>query len=149
MHNYHPRQCAQHQHDRPDPATPSHSHVLPPKQDWRPEARPHPGVILATAATAPGSGRPDPDTGDPQPLSYRPVIEAADPRHVHGPRQPPVEEPQVIALVQLEEGPRMMTNVVGVEPLPANLLRGLQLQVAFEQRGDHAIPVFTPAEAAR
>jgi uncharacterized protein len=42
-----------------------------------------------------------------------------------------------------------MTNVVGVEPLPANLPLGMRLQVTFEQRGEHAIPVFTPAEAAR
>ena len=62
---------------------------------------------------------------------------------------PPVEDPQVVALVELEEGPRMMTNVVGVEPAPENLPLGMQLQVTFEQRGEHAIPVFTPAEAAR
>ncbi|WP_040336859.1 Zn-ribbon domain-containing OB-fold protein [Candidatus Blastococcus massiliensis] len=62
---------------------------------------------------------------------------------------PPSEGPLVIALVQLEEGPRMMSNVVGVEPEPANLPLGMPLRVTFEQRGEHAIPVFTPAEAAR
>ena len=62
---------------------------------------------------------------------------------------PPTDEPLVIALVQLEEGPRMMTNVVGVEPLPENLPLDLPLRVAFEQRGEHSIPVFTPAGAAR
>lgn len=62
---------------------------------------------------------------------------------------PPTDPPLVIALVQLEEGPRMMSNVVGVEPLPENLPLGMPLQVAFEQRGEYAIPVFTPAEAAR
>ncbi len=62
---------------------------------------------------------------------------------------PPSDEPLVIALVQLEEGPRMMTNVVGVEPLPENLPLDLPLRVTFEQRGEYSIPVFTPAEAAR
>lgn len=62
---------------------------------------------------------------------------------------PPTDEPLVIALVQLEEGPRMMTNVVGVEPLPENLPLDLPLRVTFEERGEHSIPVFTPAEAAR
>jgi uncharacterized OB-fold protein len=62
---------------------------------------------------------------------------------------PPSDEPLVIALVQLEEGPRMMTNVVGVEPDPANLPLDLPLRVTFEQRGEYAIPVFTPAEATR
>ena len=62
---------------------------------------------------------------------------------------PPSDEPLVIALVQLEEGPRMMTNVVGVEPLPENLPLDLPLRVTFEQRGEYSIPVFTPAEATR
>ena len=62
---------------------------------------------------------------------------------------PPSDEPLVIALVQLEEGPRMMTNGVGVEPLPENLPLDLPLRVTFEQRGEYSIPVFTPAEATR
>lgn len=62
---------------------------------------------------------------------------------------PPSDEPLIIALVQLEEGPRMMTNIVGVDPLPENLPLDLPLRVTFEQRGDHAIPMFTPAEVAR
>lgn len=62
---------------------------------------------------------------------------------------PPSDEPLVIALVQLEEGPRMMTNIVGVQPLPENLPLDLPLHVTFEQRGEHAIPMFTPAEATR
>jgi uncharacterized OB-fold protein len=62
---------------------------------------------------------------------------------------PPSEGPVVIALVQLEEGPRMMSNVVGVEPAPEQLPLGMPLHVAFEERGEYAVPVFTPAEAAR
>ncbi len=62
---------------------------------------------------------------------------------------PPTDPPLVIALVQLEEGPHMMTNIVGVEPLPENLPLDLPLRVTFEQRGEHAIPMFTPAEGTR
>jgi hypothetical protein len=62
---------------------------------------------------------------------------------------PPSDTPVVIALVQLEEGPRMMSNIVGVEPEPANLALDMPLQVTFEQRGEYAIPMFTPAETTR
>ncbi|WP_243062218.1 Zn-ribbon domain-containing OB-fold protein [Humibacter sp. RRB41] len=58
------------------------------------------------------------------------------------------EEPQVIALVELDEGVRLMTNVVGIEPVPENLPLGLRVQVAFEPRGDQFLPVFTPDTAA-
>jgi uncharacterized OB-fold protein len=62
---------------------------------------------------------------------------------------PPSDEPLVIALVQLEEGPQMMSNIVGVEPLPENLPLDLPLHVTFEQRGEYAIPMFTPGEGTR
>ena len=62
---------------------------------------------------------------------------------------PPSDGPVVIALVQLEEGPRMMSNVVGVEPALEQLPLGMPLRVAFEERGEYAVPVFTPAEPAR
>lgn len=52
--------------------------------------------------------------------------------------------PYVIAVVQLPEGPRMMTNVVGVDPTPENLVLDMPLHVQFEQRGDVAVPVFAP-----
>jgi len=54
----------------------------------------------------------------------------------------------VIAVVELEEGPRMMTNVVDVEPVPEALPLDLPLQVRFEQRGEVAVPVFAPAGGA-
>jgi len=62
---------------------------------------------------------------------------------------PASDTPVVIALVQLEEGPQLMSNIVGVEPEPANLPLGLPLLVTFEQRDEHAIPVFAPAEGVR
>lgn len=54
------------------------------------------------------------------------------------------DRPQVIALVELDEGVRLMSNIVDVEPLPENLPLGLRLQVGFEPRGDQFLPVFTP-----
>src|ERR1041385_4142676 len=55
------------------------------------------------------------------------------------------DEPYAIAVVQLDEGPRMMTNIVGIENTPDNLVLDMALEVAFEPRGDMALPVFQPA----
>jgi uncharacterized protein len=53
--------------------------------------------------------------------------------------------PYAIALVRLAEGPTMMTNIVGVENTPEHLILDMDLEVAFEARGDEQVPVFTPA----
>ena len=58
-------------------------------------------------------------------------------------------EPQIIALVRLAEGPRLCTNVVGVEPDPENLPLGMALAVKFEPRGEVYLPVFTPVTEAK
>lgn len=56
--------------------------------------------------------------------------------------------PYVIAVVELEEGPRMMTNLVGIEPDPALLELDMDLVVDFEARGeDVSVPVFRPADS--
>ncbi len=52
----------------------------------------------------------------------------------------------VIALVRLDEGPTMLTNIVGVEPKPEKLRLDMPLSVTFEQRGQATVPVFTPRE---
>ncbi len=56
--------------------------------------------------------------------------------------------PYAIAVVELEEGPRMMTNIVGIENTPENLVLDMDLEVEFESRGDQAIPVFHAARSA-
>ncbi|MFC6715088.1 Zn-ribbon domain-containing OB-fold protein [Branchiibius cervicis] len=53
--------------------------------------------------------------------------------------------PFVIALVQLEEGPRMLSNVVDVPPDPEHLPLDLPLTVRFEDRGTIVVPVFAPS----
>ena len=55
------------------------------------------------------------------------------------------EAPYVIAIVELEEGPRMMANLEGVEPRPEMLPLDMDLEVAFAQRGHMRLPVFRPA----
>ena len=56
--------------------------------------------------------------------------------------------PYAIAVVQLEEGPRMMTNITGIPNTPEDLVLDMPLQVTFEQRGDVSLPLFGPAAAA-
>jgi uncharacterized OB-fold protein len=56
--------------------------------------------------------------------------------------------PYAIAVVELEEGVRMMTNIVGIDVTPENLPLDLPLRVVFEQRGDMHVPLFEPAGAA-
>jgi hypothetical protein len=66
-------------------------------------------------------------------INYRPLP---------GP-QPPSP---VIALVELDEGPRLMTNIVGVAPEPVNLPLDLRLVVAFQEVAGTVLPVFQPEE---
>ncbi len=57
--------------------------------------------------------------------------------------------PYVIAVVELEEGPRMMTNIIGVEPTPENLPIDLPVEVAWqEDRDGIVLPMFRPAGGA-
>lgn len=64
---------------------------------------------------------------------------------VHSNDLPPFGDrvPYVAAVVDLEEGPRMMTNVVDCDP--ADLRIGMELVVTFEQRTDDlTVPLFRP-----
>jgi uncharacterized OB-fold protein len=58
------------------------------------------------------------------------------------------DAPYAIAVVQLAEGPRMMTNLTGVPSTPDDLVLDMPLRVVFERRGDVSLPMFTPAEPA-
>jgi uncharacterized OB-fold protein len=58
--------------------------------------------------------------------------------------QPPsaaFETPYVLALVELDERVRMMTNV---KCDPAEMRIGLPVRVTFEQRGEVSLPMFVP-----
>ena len=65
----------------------------------------------------------------------------------HRPRPDMGTEPHSIAVVQLEEGPRMMTNIINCPQTPEALVLDMPLEVRFENRGDHTVPVFAPAAA--
>lgn len=52
--------------------------------------------------------------------------------------------PYVVALVDLEEGARMMTNIVGLEP--ADVRVGMPVEVTWEELSDgRHLPLFEPA----
>ncbi len=54
--------------------------------------------------------------------------------------------PYVVAIVALDEGPHLMTNVVGCAPEQVRI--GMPVRVLFKDMGgDLALPLFAPAEA--
>lgn len=56
------------------------------------------------------------------------------------------EAPYIIALAELEEGVRLMTNLPGAPADPAALAIGAPLELVFEEREDMVIPQFRLAE---
>jgi uncharacterized OB-fold protein len=67
-----------------------------------------------------------------------------------GARGFPLGPPYVIAVVELAEGPRLMTNLVGIEPDPARIRIGMAVEVVFEDVSDDiALPRFRPLEPGR
>ena len=65
----------------------------------------------------------------------------------HRPRPDMGTAPHSIAVVQLEEGPRMMTNIVGCPQTPEALVLDMPLEVTFETFGEIALPMFRPVGA--
>jgi len=62
---------------------------------------------------------------------------------------PAFDGPYAIALVELDEGPRMMSNIVGCPQTPEALELDMPLKVTFERVSDEiALPLFEPAEGA-
>ena len=51
--------------------------------------------------------------------------------------------PYTVAVVELEEGPRMFSNIVGVDA--SSLAIDMPLRMVIEQEGDNAVARFTPA----
>tara|TARA_Y100001936_G_scaffold242362_1_gene279512 strand:- start:938 stop:1354 length:417 start_codon:yes stop_codon:yes gene_type:complete len=53
--------------------------------------------------------------------------------------------PFIVAMVDLEEGPRFPTNIVGVDANPENLSIGMELEVTFlELTEEITLPLFKP-----
>jgi hypothetical protein len=61
---------------------------------------------------------------------------------VHRPPTPAFAEdvPYVVALVDLDEGPRMMTNVIGCEPTDVHV--GMRVRARFVPREDQTLVMF-------
>jgi len=63
---------------------------------------------------------------------------------VQRPASPAFEAPYVVAVVRLEEGPLMLTNIVGAEP--GELAIGAPVEVRFEKASDDiTLYLFQPA----
>ena len=63
---------------------------------------------------------------------------------LHHPQHPDFGYPVLAALVDLDEGIRLVSNLTGVEPVGVEI--GMRLEVAFAPTaGDRSVPVFRPA----
>lgn len=66
---------------------------------------------------------------------------------IHHRPVPGFTPPYSIAVVELQEGPRMLTNIVNCPQTPEALQLDMPLEVSFKQLTDEiALPVFQPAE---
>ena len=53
--------------------------------------------------------------------------------------------PYAVAWVDLEEGPRILSNIVGVEDPLTEVAIGMPLEIEWEEHDDLCIPLFKPA----
>ena len=83
--------------------------------------------VEVTARSVSGSGR---------------VASFAIYRRTYHPGKP---APYVVALVELDEGPRLLSNVVGCSPEAVAI--DMPVRVRFEEVGDVTLPLFEPAGA--
>jgi uncharacterized OB-fold protein len=69
---------------------------------------------------------------------------------IHHRPAPGFTPPYAIAVVELAEGPRMMTNIVGCAQTPEALQLDMPLEVVFDKQSDAiTLALFKPAGAAR
>jgi uncharacterized OB-fold protein len=67
---------------------------------------------------------------------------------LHHPQHPAFSYPVIAALVDLDEGVRLLTNLVRVDPAEVRI--GMRVSVLFEAVADGmAVPVFEPREVGR
>ena len=65
----------------------------------------------------------------------------------HRPAAPGFTPPYAIAVVELQEGPRMMSNIIDCPQTPETLELDMKLEVAFEKLDDTiTLPQFRPAK---
>ena len=64
---------------------------------------------------------------------------------IHHRPAPGFDPPYAIAVVELAEGPRLMTNIVGCPQTPEALKLDMDLEVTFEKQSDTiSLPLFKP-----
>ena len=57
-----------------------------------------------------------------------------------------IEPPYILAMVELEEGPRLMSNLIDIEPDPDIVKCDMAVEVVFEKQTDEVtLPLFRPA----
>jgi hypothetical protein len=67
---------------------------------------------------------------------------------LHHPQNPAFDYPVVAVLVDLDEGVRIVSNLIGIEPAEVSI--GLPVRVRFvPTRDEMAVPVFTPLAVAQ
>jgi uncharacterized OB-fold protein len=54
--------------------------------------------------------------------------------------------PYVVALVELDEGPRLISNIVGCAP--EEVAVDMPVRLRFEEAGDFTLPRFAPVSGA-
>ncbi len=58
-----------------------------------------------------------------------------------------IDPPYVLAMIELEEGPRMMSNLINIDPDPKVITCDMPVEVVFERLTDEiTIPLFQPAK---
>ena len=63
---------------------------------------------------------------------------------------PRLDANDIAAIVELAEGPRIATNIVGVEPDPQNLRCDMDVEVVFEDLTETiTLPKFQPVTSAQ
>ena len=64
---------------------------------------------------------------------------------IHQRPAPGFTPPYAIAIVELDEGPRLMTNIVGCPQTPEALALDMRLEVTFEKQSEAiTLPLFRP-----
>lgn len=65
------------------------------------------------------------------------------------PRNFPNQNPYVIGVVELAEGPRLMSQIVGVEPSPTHVVCDMPVEVVFDDvTAEITLPKFRPTGKA-
>ena len=69
---------------------------------------------------------------------------------IHHREVPGFTPPYAIAVVELEEGPRMMSNITGCPQTPEALILDMELEVVFRPLDDEiTLPLFRPVKEVR